>query len=123
MPDRGLPTGWYPVARSADVGTTPLPVGAGGEHYVAVPLRRGGELRVRLLGRTWVLRRDADGVAAEPPAWGVRERLGLIWLAPDEPADVDLAVPEDENRAFVAGWLPPERSAGPAGPLADNFLD
>jgi phenylpropionate dioxygenase-like ring-hydroxylating dioxygenase large terminal subunit len=53
----------------------------------------------------------------------VRERLGLIWLAPGEPVDVDLEVPEDGDRAFVVGWLPPERSAGPAGPLADNFLD
>jgi phenylpropionate dioxygenase-like ring-hydroxylating dioxygenase large terminal subunit len=254
MPDPGPPTDWYPVARSADVGTTPVPVGAGGEHYVVVrlrpggdvtafparcphrlvplatgtvvdgtlqcayhgwrfdaegrcrlipalgedaapppradltvpwgvqerggwvwlapertpapaprrpdgavrpepvpaprgpagpvfgnldpslehawhpvarctELREGGELQVRLLGRTWCLRRGGGGVTAEPPAWGVRERLGLIWLAPGEPVDVDLEVPEDGDRAFVVGWLPPERSAGPAGPLADNFLD
>jgi phenylpropionate dioxygenase-like ring-hydroxylating dioxygenase large terminal subunit len=78
---------------------------------------------VRLLGRNWLLRRDAEGLVAEPPAWGVQERLGLIWLAPAEPVDVPLEFPEDGDRSFVAGWLPPERSNGPAGPLADNFLD
>src|SRR3712207_3354210 len=43
----GLPTtstGWYPVARSAEVGTTPVAVGAGGAAYVVVRLRPGGEV-------------------------------------------------------------------------------
>jgi phenylpropionate dioxygenase-like ring-hydroxylating dioxygenase large terminal subunit len=70
-----------------------------------------------------MLHRGDHGLTAEPPAWGVQERLGLIWLAPAEPVDVPLDVPEDGDRAFVVGWLPPERSIGPAGPLADNFLD
>lgn len=47
----------------------------------------------------------------------------MLWLAPAEPADVDLEVPEDDDRSFVGGWLPPLRSPGPAGPLADTFLD
>ena len=51
------------------------------------------------------------------------KRLGVIWLAPAEPADVPLEVPEAADRRFVAGWLPPVRSPGPAGPLADTFLD
>ena len=37
-------TGWYPVARASEVGTTPLPVGAGGRAYVLVRLRPGGEV-------------------------------------------------------------------------------
>jgi hypothetical protein len=53
----------------------------------------------------------------------VRERLGVIWLAPEEPADVDLEVPEASDRRFVSRWLPPLRSPGPAGPMADTFLD
>jgi phenylpropionate dioxygenase-like ring-hydroxylating dioxygenase large terminal subunit len=95
---------WHPVALSRE-------------------LRPGGWLQVRLLGRNWLLRRDGADVVADPPAYGVRERLGVIWLAPDEPADTDLEVPELLDRRFVPGWLPPLRSPGPAGPLADTFLD
>jgi phenylpropionate dioxygenase-like ring-hydroxylating dioxygenase large terminal subunit len=102
--DPSLEHAWHPVALSRE-------------------LRPGGWLQVRLLGRTWTLRRDEDAVSAEPPAHGVRERLGVIWLAPAEPADVGLEVPEADDRRFVTGWLPPTRSPGPAGPLADTFLD
>jgi phenylpropionate dioxygenase-like ring-hydroxylating dioxygenase large terminal subunit len=102
--DPALQRAWHPVARSGE-------------------LRRGGRLQVRLLGSTWGLHRGPHGLAVDPPAWGVRERLGLIWIAPAEPADVELEFPEVADRSFVAGWLPPERAAGPAGPLADNFLD
>src|SRR4051812_4783577 len=42
MPDS--PTGWFPVARSDEVGTTPMPVGADGRAYVVVRLRSGGEV-------------------------------------------------------------------------------
>src|SRR4051812_9503597 len=38
-------TGWFPVARSADVDTTPVPVGADGEAYVVVRLEPGGAVR------------------------------------------------------------------------------
>jgi phenylpropionate dioxygenase-like ring-hydroxylating dioxygenase large terminal subunit len=95
---------WHPVARG-------------------VELRRGGWLQVRLLGRTWRLHRGSSGLSVDPPAYGVAERLGLIWLAPAEPVDVPIEFPEDGDRSFVAGWLPPERANGPAGPIADNFLD
>src|SRR3954454_18245158 len=102
--DASLEHAWHPVGLSRE-------------------LRPGGWLQVRLLGRTWMLRRTDDGPAADPPAFGVRERLGLVWLAPAEPVDVPLEVPEATDRRFVTGWLPPVRSIGPAGPLADNFLD
>jgi phenylpropionate dioxygenase-like ring-hydroxylating dioxygenase large terminal subunit len=102
--DPSLEHAWHPVALS-------------------VELRAGGWLQVRLLGRTWTLFRKDGEVVADPPAYAVRERLGVIWLAPAEPADVPLEVPESDDRHFVTGWLPPLRSPGPAGPLADTFLD
>jgi phenylpropionate dioxygenase-like ring-hydroxylating dioxygenase large terminal subunit len=102
--DPSLEHAWHPVALSRE-------------------LRPGGWLQVRLLGRNWMLRRDGDTLSADPPAFGVRERLGLIWLAPAEPADVPLEVPEVSDRRNVSSWPLPVRSPGPAGPLADTFLD
>ena len=102
--DPSLEHAWHPVALSRE-------------------LQPGGWLQVRLLGRNWTLRRDDDTVSADPPAFGVRERLGLIWIAPAEPADVPLDVPEASDRRFVMSWPLPVRSPGPAGPLADTFLD
>ena len=102
--DPSLEHAWHPVALSRE-------------------LRPGGWLQVRLLGRNWTLRRDGDDVSADPPAYGVRERLGVIRLAPAEPADVPLEVPEADDRRFVTGWMQPVRSPGPAGLLADTFLD
>jgi phenylpropionate dioxygenase-like ring-hydroxylating dioxygenase large terminal subunit len=102
--DPALEHAWHPVALGSE-------------------LRNGGWLQVRLLGRTWTLRRTADGPTADPPAFGVRERLGLVWVAPAEPDDTDLALPEAADRRFVGQWLPPVRSPGPAGPIADTFLD
>jgi phenylpropionate dioxygenase-like ring-hydroxylating dioxygenase large terminal subunit len=95
---------WHPVALSRE-------------------LRPGGWLQVRLLGRTWTVRRTSDGLTADPPAFGVREGMGLVWLAPDDPVDLRLESPEVFDRRFVSGWLPPVRCAGPAGPLADALLD
>jgi phenylpropionate dioxygenase-like ring-hydroxylating dioxygenase large terminal subunit len=102
--DASLEQSWHPVALTRE-------------------LRPGGWLQVRLLGRTWTLRRRSDGLAVDPPAFGVREHLGVVWLAPSEPVDLPLEVPEADDRRFVSGWLPPVRSAGPAGPLADALLD
>jgi phenylpropionate dioxygenase-like ring-hydroxylating dioxygenase large terminal subunit len=102
--DPTLEHAWHPVATSDE-------------------LPPGGRRQVRVLGRDWTLHRGPDGLSADPGPHGVRERLGLIWLAPGEPVDVPLEFPEYGDPAFVTGWLPPERSIGPAGPLADNFLD
>src|SRR5919107_997279 len=101
--DSALDSAWHPVALSSE-------------------LRPGGWLQVRLLGRTWSLRRT-DRLEVDPPAYGVRERLGVVWLAPAAPRDVPLEFPEDADRRFVTGWLPPQRSAGTAGVLADVLLD
>jgi phenylpropionate dioxygenase-like ring-hydroxylating dioxygenase large terminal subunit len=102
--DPSLEHAWHPVA-------------------LARELRPGGWLQVRLLGRNWLLRRDDGHLSADPPAFGVRERSGVVWLAPAEPADTLLDVPEARDRHFVPGWLLPLRSPGSAGRLADNFLD
>ena len=102
--DPSLEHAWHPVALSSE-------------------LRAGGWLQIRLLGRNWTLRRDGSAVSVDPPAFGVRERLGLIWLAPAEPADVPLEAPEADDRRFLLSWPLPVRSPGPAGPLADTFLD
>ncbi len=102
--DASLEHAWHPVALTRE-------------------LRPGGWLQVRLLGRTWMLRREGSGVVADPPAFCVRERLGVIWLAPAEPEDAPLEVPEAADRRFVSRWLPPLRSPGPAGPMLDTFLD
>lgn len=94
-------------------------------HPVALAdeLREGGYVQIRLLGRTWTVHRHAGELVADPPAWGVEERFGVIWLAPAEPRDAPLPVPEATDRRVVATWLPPGRSASPAGPLLDTFLD
>jgi nitrite reductase/ring-hydroxylating ferredoxin subunit len=102
--DPALDSAWHPVARADEV-------------------REGGYAQVRLLGRTWTVHRTGGQLSSVPPAWGVQERLGLIWLAPAEPADVPLDVPEDGDPRAVGAWLPGLRSSAPAGPLADVLLD
>jgi hypothetical protein len=87
-------------------------------------LLAGGYVQTRLLGRTWTVRRHRDGsLDADPPAWGVVERHGVVWVAPAEPRDELLAVPESTDAQVTATWLPPTRTVAPAGPLADAFLD
>jgi nitrite reductase/ring-hydroxylating ferredoxin subunit len=102
--DPSLQHAWHPVA-------------------LARELRPGGWLQVRLLGRTWTLHRTAEGLVTEPAAFGVRERFGVVLLAPAEPLDGTLDAPELVDRRFVSGWLPPVRSAGSAALLADALLD
>jgi hypothetical protein len=102
--DPSLEHAWHPVALSRE-------------------LRPGGWLQLRLLGRTWTLRRTAEGLASEPAAFGTRERFGVVQLAPAEPLDEALNVPELVDRRFASGWLPPVRSAAPAALLADRLLD
>ncbi|MBL7495504.1 aromatic ring-hydroxylating dioxygenase subunit alpha [Frankia sp. CNm7] len=56
-------------------------------------------------------------------AWGVTERHGLIWLAPDEPFSEIMDLPEETDDTFDSVWLDPARTTAAAGLLADNFLD
>jgi phenylpropionate dioxygenase-like ring-hydroxylating dioxygenase large terminal subunit len=101
--DPALRRAWHPVALSEEVGDRPY--------------------RTRLLGEDWTLWRVGDAVRADPVPHGLRERWGLIWLAPRPPL-VDLFDdPDAEDAAFVGAWLPPARTTAPAGIVADNFLD
>ena len=97
--DASLEHAWHPVA-------------------LAVELREGGWLAVRLLGRTWTLERTGGEVTAAAPAWGVRELWGVVWLAPAEPRGADLG-PADPGGT----WLPAVRTSVPAAVLADALLD
>ncbi len=122
----GRATGWYPVARSADVGTRPVPVGAGGSAYVVVRLRPGAEVSAfparcphrlvplevasvvdgALQCRYHGWRYASDGRCVDVPALGSG--------AP--PPRADLAVPwaVEERHGWV--WLAPERTAAPFPP-------
>jgi phenylpropionate dioxygenase-like ring-hydroxylating dioxygenase large terminal subunit len=102
--DPALEHAWHPVTLSTD-------------------LHEGGYVQVRLLGRNWTVHRRGGGVDADPPAWGVAERHGVIWVAPAEPRHDLLDLPEATDPLVTAVWLQPARSTAPAGLLADLFLD
>ena len=102
--DPALEHAWHPVALSSE-------------------LAEGGYVQVRLLGRNWTVHRNGGALDADPPAWGVVERHGVVWVAPAEPRDELFDVPEATDPRFTAAWLPPVRSVGPAGLLADNVLE
>jgi phenylpropionate dioxygenase-like ring-hydroxylating dioxygenase large terminal subunit len=53
----------------------------------------------------------------------VTEHLGLVFLAPDEPAAPLLEIEANRDPAFVRGDLHPVRTRACAGLLVDNFLD
>jgi len=114
-------TGWFPVARAADVGGTPLLVGAGGRPWVVVRLRPGGEVtalsprcphrllpltsatvvggELRCAGHGWTF--AADGRCRGVPA-----------LGPDAvpPPRADLSAPwaVEERDGWV--WVAPDRT-------------
>ena len=102
--DPALEHAWHPVALAGE-------------------LLEGGYVQTRLLGRTWTVHRRAGVLDADPPAWGVVERHGVIWIAPAEPRDELIDVPEATDPRFTTAWLAPARTTAPAGLVADDFLD
>jgi vanillate O-demethylase monooxygenase subunit len=82
---------------------------------------------------------DADGQCVEIPAlgaggtipararleapFGVRERHGLVYLAPERPLAELAEIPEAVDPTFMVGHLEPVGARASAGLLADNFLD
>lgn len=56
-------------------------------------------------------------------AWGVQERYGLVWLAPEEPFAPLPVLPECEDPGFAWALLPPRRTTAGAGAVIDNFFD
>jgi phenylpropionate dioxygenase-like ring-hydroxylating dioxygenase large terminal subunit len=79
-------------------------------HPVALASEEPGE--VMLLGEKYDLRHE-----------NVRERWGLIWLAPEEPLTDLFPDADADDAAYVGAWLPPVRTPVSAGVVADNFLD
>src|ERR1700712_3492728 len=123
----GRSSSWFPVARSTEVGTTPLPVGAGGSAFVVVRLRPGGEVSAfpaRCLHRLVPLaaatvvdgtlqcpyhgwRFDAEGRCAEIPS------LGTDGTPPPR-ADLPVPGAGGERHAWV--WLARDRTTAPVPP-------
>ena len=54
---------------------------------------------------------------------GVAERLGMVFLAPDEPIVALPSIPEADEGGFEMVELPPVSARASAGLMADNFLD
>lgn len=57
------------------------------------------------------------------PVARVREHLGMVWLAPDEPVTPLLDVPEWGDERMHSGTLTPTVGAVSAGSMMDNFCD
>jgi vanillate O-demethylase monooxygenase subunit len=56
-------------------------------------------------------------------AFAVRERFGLVWLAPEEPVSELHAFPEWDDPSFTRAETVPRHTGVSALQLADNFLD
>ena len=71
------------------------------------------------VGATSHIPSRADATAA----WGVQERYGMVWLAPEEPT-VDISrFPEYDADGFDTIWTTIVRTPVSAAQLVDNFLD
>ncbi len=101
--DHALRRAWHPVALSSELGETAT--------------------GVRLLDRGWAVKRTRNGVVADPAPYGLCERWGVVWLAPEAPLTDLFDEPDAEDAGYVGAWLPPSRTIAPAGFVADNFLD
>ena len=62
------------------------------------------------------------GAAVDVP-WGVDERFGLVWLAPEEPVCDRHPFPEWTDPEFTTGISEVVRTSAGAALLVDNFLD
>jgi phenylpropionate dioxygenase-like ring-hydroxylating dioxygenase large terminal subunit len=104
--ERLLRRAWHPVMRGTD-----LPA-------------RGGD--VLLLGQEWSISRHDGALIARDRhgecAWSVRERYGLIWLAPETPVIGLPELTEYDDPSFGYEVLC-RRTTASAGVLMDNFLD
>src|SRR5688500_13809838 len=132
-PTAAPPTGWFPVARTTDVSTTPLPVRAGEAAYVVVRLRPGAEVtafparcphrlvplaagtvsdgRLQCPFHGW--RFDAEGRCVDIPSMGTTG-------TPPPRADLPMPWAVEERHGWV--WLAPERTAAPAPPRPPDWI-
>jgi vanillate O-demethylase monooxygenase subunit len=67
-------------------------------------------------------RRPPERAVAQLP-WGVDERYGLVWLAPEQPVSERHPFPEWEDPSFVSLMSEIVRTKAGAALLVDNFLD
>jgi hypothetical protein len=100
--DHVLLRAWHPIARSDEVGAAPV--------------------QSMLVGRLWTLRRVSGRVVADPCPYALRERWGLVWLAPRSPVVELFDDPDEADARDVGAWLTPVRTPVPAGAVADSFL-
>src|SRR3954469_12139545 len=127
----GTSSGWYPVARSAEVGTTPLPVGAAGRAYVVVRLHPGDEVTAlsarcphrlvplataavgagRLQGPYHGWQFNAEGRCVQIPS------LGADGTPPPR-ADLSGPWAVEERDGWV--WLAPDRTAAVRPPRSGD---
>jgi vanillate O-demethylase monooxygenase subunit len=114
--DAALAACWHPVARGADVGTTPVRVRLLG-HEWSIVRRPGPDDGSHLAG--W---RDRYGSSGTAPA-ALRERHGIVFLAPEPPRNELLDIPEADDPTFAHGELEVIEARAGAGLLLDNFLD
>ena len=85
--DLRLRPAWHPVALVDELGTAPN--------------------QVTVVNEGWAVRRTEAGFSADPAPYGLRERWGVLWLAPARPV-VDLFDdPDAEDAGYVGAWLPP----------------
>ncbi|MCU1483341.1 MAG: putative oxidoreductase, Rieske [2Fe-2S] region [Actinomycetia bacterium] len=81
--------------------------------------RTGACVRIPALGDDSAIPTKAR--AATP--FGVVERYGLVWLAPEEPVCDLPDFPEWDDPAFDTCWNEPRSTSAGAIQLTDNFLD
>jgi vanillate O-demethylase monooxygenase subunit len=67
-------------------------------------------------------RRPPERTMAQVP-WGVDERDGLVWLAPERPVSGRHSFPEWGDPSFVTAMSEIVRTSAGAALLVDNFLD
>ncbi len=101
--DPRLRRAWHPAALADELDERPTPV--------------------RLVGAEWTVRRVDGTVLVEPEPYGVTEKWGLVWLAPERPVTELFTDPDAEDADYVGAWLRPARTRTHAGFAADNFLD
>lgn len=153
----GLRHCWHPVARTSQLGNSPVAVELLGTYYAiarlgsvirafcddcphrGAPLSAGTVVGSELQCPYHGYRFDASGRCVAIPAidasvpipakarlqqpWGLTERYGLIWLAPEEPLADLPEVAEWEDPALSRVDLEPLRWRTSAAQATDNFLD
>ena len=100
----GLRAGWHPVCRSDEV-------------------ELEGSAELSLLGRSWTVRRGADGALGCDDAFAVADHVGHVWIAPDAPVVGLLPIAEFDELDWSHVPMPRVEGRYGMGLLLDNQLD